>query len=138
MLKLKGSYKGVKNCVEMKKFDVTHSTIRCLGQKCYQPKKLITNFINQVSIKKNKNSDSDSYYIYHLYESIDDNNKIYYSGRWYNISFKFNKKSMNEKEQCITTKMTFVNEDISKKYRVEIKIFLNENGWKKLNSFIEL
>ncbi len=135
-LELKGSYKGVKKGVEMKKFDITHSTIQSLGKKCYQPKKLMTYLINQLSIKKNENSDT--YYIYHMFNALDDDYKIYHSGRWYNGSFELNKKSMNEKDKTIQTKMTFEDEETFKEYKVEIKIYFNESGWKKINSYISL
>lgn len=135
MLKLKGSFKGVKNCNEMKKFNITHSTIRCLEKNCFQPKKIMKNLRNNVSI--NKNSDGYTYYIYHMYDALDKEHKIYYSGRWYNTKFEFDKKTMNEKKQYIKTKTIFENEETLQKYKVEIKIYFNNDGWKKLKTFIE-
>ncbi len=137
MLILKGSYKGVKKCNEMKNFDITHSTIKCLGKKCYQPEKVMIHLKNQVSIKKNENKDT--YYIYHSYDAIDNNKKIYYSGRWYDTSFEFDKNSINNKDKTIRKKMIFedYSGDTLKKYKAEIKIYFNERGWKKINSLIK-
>jgi len=131
-LELKGSYKGVKKCTEMKQFDIMYSTIKCSDKKCYQSKKIIKNLINNVSIKKYENT----YYIYHMYSALDDNLQIYYSGRWYNKSFKFTKKNINESNKYIQTEMIFENEDTFAKYNVEIKIYFTDFGWKKLTAFI--
>lgn len=90
--------------------------------------------INKLTIRKNNNNDT--YFVYHGYDAINDIGKKYYSGRWYDMQFKFNKESMNEKKQYIHTTMMFEHLNTFEKYEVETKIYFNESGWRQLNSFI--
>ncbi len=132
---LQGSYKGVSKARPMKKFDIIHSTIECVGKACYQPKKMMTHLINKLTIRKNESPEG-TYSIYHMYDSINKDGKVDYSGRWYHHAFSFNTKSMDPKKKCIHTQMKFQDEATFKEYRVKISVYLSDDGWEKIQSFI--
>jgi len=115
--------------LKLKNSEIIKSTTLCLGKKCYQPKKKMEYEKNWVDISKNEND----FYIYHSFDA----KKEKYGGKWYNIDFNL-VKSLNEKDKTINNKTVFEDYDTGKlrKYKVEIKIYLSEKGWKKLMKFI--
>jgi hypothetical protein len=111
--------------------DIIGCTISCIGKKCYQPKKIMIYNDNKINISIRNNN---KFFVYHIYKSKKDK----YSGRWYDLNFNLT-KSLNYKNNCLSTKTIF--EDIYKdklhKYNVKIIINFNDKGWKKILKFIE-
>ncbi len=105
------------------------SSISCLGKKCYQPRNTMIYDDNKITIKKK----DELFYIYHSFNSKKDK----YSGRWYNTKFDLI-KSLNEKNKSINNKMTFEDDDTSRKYKVKIEIFLNEKDWKNIMKLVKI
>lgn len=93
---------------------------------------------NNLTINYDKKSGK--YSIYHSYEGYEKSKKIY-SGRWYDLNILFEKKFFNEKNKTFS----FILKNIdwvdfstgkSKIKNVKIKIYFSENGYKKLENFI--
>lgn len=123
------SKKGVK----LNNNEIIESNITCVGKKCFQPKKIQIYNDNKININISKNSNN-KFLIYHIYKSDKDK----YSGRWYDLNFNL-AKSLNYKNNSLSTKMTFedIYEEKLHKYNVKIIIYFNDKGWKKILKFIE-
>lgn len=133
---LKGSYKGVSKISPMKTFDIIKSVSICKSKKCLQPKKEIEYFINQFHISQKENG---TYFIYHMYDAFDPKTmKKTLSGRWYDQEkIEFIQKKLDSKNKTFTvTFKNYEDEDTLKTYPVDIIIYFNEKGWKKLTKFI--
>lgn len=133
---LKGSYKGVSKISPMKTFDIIKSVSICKSKKCLQPKKEIEYFINQFNISQKENG---TYFIYHMYDAFDPKTmKKTLSGRWYDQEkIEFIQKKLDSKNKTFTvTFKNYEDEDTLKTYPVDIIIYFNEKGWKKLTKFI--
>lgn len=136
-LVLKGSYKGVSKISPMKTFDIIKSVIQCKSKNCFQSKKEVDYFVNQLKMKDNKDG---TFYIYHMYNVFDQKTmKKTLSGRWYHMRMEFDKKKINSKNKTFTMNIKeYEDEQTLMTYPVDIIIHFNEKGWDKFIKFIGL
>ena len=125
IIKLSGSYSGVKKFKKMKKFDIIKSEIIIKKKKNICQK-------NQIFLHFKNNK----LYIYHSFNSI----KNDYSGRWYNVDLiKTGKYKLDNKKFVFTHKYKdweIFNKNTYKTTNAEIKIYFTENGWKKFKIMV--
>jgi hypothetical protein len=133
---LQGSYSRKKQnniYKELKNFDIKESKI---GNSTVDYK---TFLINHITISKKENSND--FYMYHMYSEIK-NNKIEYTGRWYDLYLSKNKMNLDDKDMSINYvipeyELELENLKIEVIKYVNVKIFFSNSGWKKLLNFLQ-
>lgn len=125
-LALVGSYYGTKKIKKYKEYDIDYSIVD--NHNCK---------INKLYFTKNNDG---TYYIYHMYDNFDNNNKIDFTGRWYNVKFNIDENMLDVNNKLL--KVSFKNvewetENTYEKKNVRIQIQLTDDGIKKLLKFIE-
>jgi hypothetical protein len=127
---LKGSMYGSKSIKTYSNPDILYSKV---GNNICQ--------INDLRIKYN--NEKKKLYIYHSYDSVDNNFNKIYSGRWYLVNFTPYLKTLNHKNKTFNTLLKNIewqdfNTGKIQIKNVKIKIFFSESGFKKIIKYFNI
>jgi len=121
-LVLKGALHGVEKVVPYKDPDILYSIVDNIK---YPQNKIRLSYV----------ANKPGFYIYHMY----DNREIKYSGRWYDLSFKFEPENLKDMMLTVHLKQIAWRDfetDLDTVKDVDIVVFFTKKGFRKLKKYI--